>query len=76
MWLGQLNMDVYVPIYSNRQWIGLLALGPKRSRHQYFEEDLELLSTLADQTAVALQNARLVTNLVTLNRDLQAAYGA
>ncbi len=76
VWLDQLNMDVFVPVYANREWIGLFALGPKRSRHRYFSEDLELLSTLADQTAVALQNARLVTDLVRLNTDLQSAYTA
>jgi len=76
VWLGQLGMDVYVPIYANREWIGLLALGPKLSRHRYFDEDLELLSTLADQTAVALRNARLVEDLRHLNADLKTANSA
>jgi signal transduction histidine kinase len=73
VWLGQLGMDVYVPIYADRQWIGLLALGPKRSRHRYFDEDLELLRTLAGQTAVALRNARQVEDLRRLNADLKTA---
>jgi signal transduction histidine kinase len=34
-----------------------------------------LLSTLADQTAVALQNARLVQDLFQLNKELKQAYG-
>ncbi|MCC6192405.1 MAG: hypothetical protein IT318_25525 [Anaerolineales bacterium] len=76
IWLEKLNMDVFVPIYASQDWIGLLALGPKLSRHRYFDEELELLSTLADQTSVALRNARLVDDLVRLNRDLQAAYAA
>ncbi|MBN1177616.1 MAG: GAF domain-containing protein [Anaerolineae bacterium] len=58
-WLQDMDMDVYVPIYAQGEWIGLLALGPKASGDRYFESDLELLSTLADQTAVALENARL-----------------
>jgi signal transduction histidine kinase len=75
-WLDSLNVDVYVPIYSKGTWIGLFALGAKASGDRYFAEDLELLSTLADQTTVALENARLVDNLVTLNRTLREAYSA
>jgi len=73
VWLQGLGMDVYVPIYASHSWIGLLALGPKVSRHRYFEADLQLLSTLADQTAVALQNARLVDDLVRLNAEIKQA---
>jgi signal transduction histidine kinase len=75
-WLSGLGMDVYVPIYSKGEWIGLLALGPKETRDRYFDDDLRLLSTLADQTTVALENARLVDNLRQLYRDLREAYSA
>ena len=80
VWWSSLKMDVYVPIYAQGEWIGLLALGPKLSGDRYFEEDLRLLSTLADQTAVALQNARLFDDLrlrnienERLNRELTVA---
>ena len=76
VWLQSMAMDVYVPIYASRQWIGLFALGPKASRHRYFDPDLRLLSTLADQTAVALQNARLVDDLKRLNTRIQDANNA
>jgi signal transduction histidine kinase len=72
-WLSGLGMDVYVPIHSKGRWIGLLALGPKVSGDRYFDDDLIVLATLADQTAVALENARLVEDLVRLNRDLDSA---
>lgn len=75
-WLDELGVDVYVPIYSKGTWIGLFALGAKVSGDRYYEQDFNLLSTLADQTTVALENARLVDNLVTLNRTLREAYGA
>jgi len=54
----------------------LIALGPKTSGTPYLEEDLALLATLADQTAVALQNARLVESLMRLNNDFRRAYAA
>lgn len=75
-WLAALQADVYVPVYSKGVWIGLFAIGPKRSRDRYFDDDLNLLSTLADQTTVALENARLVDNLIHLNRTLREAYTA
>ena len=68
-WLSDLGMDVYVPITAQGEWIGLLALGRKISGDCYFEEDLTLLGTLADQTAVALQNARLFEDLKIRNAE-------
>jgi signal transduction histidine kinase len=74
VWFETLKMDVYVPIHAMSEWVGLLALGPKKSQKPYFDHDLAILGTLADQTSVALENARLVEDLYRLNEDLQAAY--
>jgi signal transduction histidine kinase len=63
-----------VPVLSQGSWIGLLALGSKTSSDPYFDEDLALLGTLADQTAVALENCRLVSDLIEINHDLEQAY--
>jgi signal transduction histidine kinase len=76
VWLQGMGMDVFVPIYASHQWIGLFALGPKISQHRYFDDDLRLLSTMADQTAVALQNARLVDDLVRLNAQMRETNSA
>jgi signal transduction histidine kinase len=73
-WFNHLEAEVYLPIFSKREWIGLLALGAKISGKRYSEEDLVTLSALANQTAVALENARLVDNLVQLNTELRQAY--
>ena len=75
-WLLHQDMDFFVPIHAKDEWIGLLALGPKSSGTSYRDEDLELLGTLADQTAVALQNARLVESLVRVNNEFRRAYSA
>lgn len=79
-WLSNLDMDVYVPICSDGEWIGLMGLGSKMSGEPYFDDDLKLLRTLANQTAVALQNARLFDELKAhhaeyerSNRELTAA---
>ena len=75
-WFNHLEAEVYLPIFSKREWIGLLALGAKISGKRYTENDLVTLSALANQTAVALENARLVENLVQLNTELRQAYRA
>ena len=73
-WYQRLESEVYIPIFSKREWIGMLALGAKISGNRYSEEDLVTLATLANQTAVALENARLVENLIQLNNELRQAY--
>ncbi len=73
-WFNTLEAEVYLAIFSKREWIGMLALGAKISGNRYTAEDLVTLSALANQTAVALENARLVENLVQLNTELRQAY--
>ena len=61
--LQALDMEVYVPIRSQSVLIGVIALGHKASGDAYTLTDFNVLMTLGGQTAVALQNARLVTDL-------------
>jgi signal transduction histidine kinase len=75
-WLTKVDARVYVPIHAKGEWIGLMTLGPKESSESYSDEDLVLLRTLADQTAIALENARLVADLVHAHDDLGQAYAA
>lgn len=53
------NWDLVLPLRTERQLAGFVALGPKLSGDPYFEADIELLSAIAGQTAVALTNATL-----------------
>ncbi|MCP4142396.1 MAG: GAF domain-containing protein [Chloroflexi bacterium] len=73
-WLNRLDAEVYVPIFAKREWIGLFVLGGKLSGNRYSKENLLTLSALAGQTAVALENARLVENLIELNNKVRDAY--
>ncbi|HAX70796.1 MAG TPA: hypothetical protein DCY14_14385, partial [Anaerolineae bacterium] len=72
-WFAQLRTEVYIPIFAKRQWIGLLAFGSKLSGNRFTRDDLSVLSAHANQTAVALENARLVDNLMRLNQELRQA---
>ncbi|MEW5721178.1 MAG: adenylate/guanylate cyclase domain-containing protein, partial [Chloroflexota bacterium] len=61
--LQRLHGEVYVPIVSSGVLIGIWIIGPRISGDQYTDADLVLLGTLADQSAVALENARLLADL-------------
>jgi signal transduction histidine kinase len=70
-WLAEQNMDVYVPISTASELTGLIALGPKSSGRTYRPTELELVQIVADQTVVALQNARLYSELTAQNEKVR-----
>ncbi|MCS7177704.1 MAG: GAF domain-containing sensor histidine kinase [Anaerolineae bacterium] len=79
--LEALEMEIYLPIRAEGELVGLLALGPQRTGEPYSSRMVEFLATLAQQTGVALQNARLFVGLqelneriTLLNESLKAAY--
>ncbi|MBE7556378.1 MAG: GAF domain-containing protein [Anaerolineales bacterium] len=57
--LRALNYEWFIPILKKEQLIGIFALGPKKSGRPYTDQDMRLLNTLADQIALALENATL-----------------
>ncbi len=71
MWLAAANAALLVPIFAGvsraesgggsdpRPFVGLIALGPKRSEEPYTPEDRELLRGIAVQMGVALDLSRL-----------------
>lgn len=71
-WFSELELKAYAPIFSRGEWIGLLALGAKPRR--YMPDDLNLLSAIASQTGVALENARLFDSQKKLTTQLREAY--
>ncbi|MAT98720.1 MAG: hypothetical protein CL608_16375 [Anaerolineaceae bacterium] len=70
-WLAEMTMEVYVPVSSGEDIVGLIAVGPKVSAVPYQPNELELMQTLADQTVVALQNARLYSELNDQNEHIR-----
>lgn len=75
-WLNTVEAEAYVPIHTQDEWIGLFALSMKKSGGSFTDEDLEFLSAVADQTSVALQNARLVENLTNIDNELRRTKAA
>jgi signal transduction histidine kinase len=69
-WQWALDVEVYVPIHSKGSLIGALVLGAKQTGEPYTAQDLDVLNTLAGQTAVALENARLFDDQKRLNEEI------
>ncbi len=61
--MSLIGAEVSIPLISKGQLIGMLNLGYKFNRDIYSHEDIELLSTLANQTAIAIENAKLYEDL-------------
>ncbi len=57
--LRTLGFEQYFPIHRNTVMVGVLALGAFSDGRDYTLQDIELLSTMAEQSAIALENARL-----------------
>ncbi|MBI5699708.1 PAS domain S-box protein [Candidatus Saganbacteria bacterium] len=64
--MERLGVAILVPIISQEELIGALSLGNKLSGDIFTSEDIGLLLTLANQTAVALDNARLFEEVVSM----------
>jgi len=61
--LQRLGYQVFVPLRYEGRLSGFLALGARRSGEPYSSDDLEFLTAVAGQSALALENARLFANL-------------
>ncbi|HSR16797.1 MAG TPA: PP2C family protein-serine/threonine phosphatase, partial [Ignavibacteriaceae bacterium] len=70
------NIYTVIPMIINTRIVGLLLFGLKRSGSQFAGKDLELLSAVASQAAVAIENARLYKTEAEKNKlemDLELA---
>ena len=61
--MALVEAEVSIPLISKKELIGILNLGYKFNKDVYYHEDIELLTTLANQTAIAIENARLYEDL-------------
>ena len=66
-----LGVTIFIPITAREEPLGLICLGQKKSGELFVDEDLEILMTIANQAATAMENARSYEALEVLNRDLE-----
>lgn len=57
--LDKLTGELFIPLLVKTELVGIFVIGPKRSEQGYSQDDQLTLTTLANQTAVAIENARL-----------------
>ena len=60
-----------IPVVFQGALKGLILLGEKRSGELFVHEDVELLSTIANQVAIALANAESYEKIETINAELE-----
>lgn len=65
--LSMLRGEFVQPILVERQLTGFLVIGPKLSGDPYFAEDIDVLTTLVSQAAIAIKNAQLYRQVVLVN---------
>jgi signal transduction histidine kinase len=63
MQMASLEAEASIPLTSKGHLVGLLNLSHKFDKDIYSQEDIDLLSTLANQTAIAIENAKLYEDL-------------
>jgi signal transduction histidine kinase len=61
--MAMVEAEVSIPLILKGTLIGMINLSHKFNKDIYSHEDIELLSTLANQTAIAIENARLYEDL-------------
>jgi sigma-B regulation protein RsbU (phosphoserine phosphatase) len=79
---GLMQAQLLVPLIYENRLTGLIALGRKKSGKFYRREEINLLNVLANQGAVAIENARMVEDVIekermeeelSIARDLQVS---
>jgi len=58
-----LGVELLFPIRSKGNLIGILAMGKKQSDSRYSDEEVDLLMTMANEAAIAIENARMLDSL-------------
>lgn len=79
-WLMRLDAQLLLPLSVKDRLVGFLSLGQKRSEEPYSGADIRLLSSVAAQTGLALENSQLTAEVAAeaakrerLNREIEIA---
>jgi sigma-B regulation protein RsbU (phosphoserine phosphatase) len=74
--LERVGARLLASLRTREQLHGVLVLGPKRSEQEFNSDDLQLVRTVANQGALALENAKLYrerTRQIELEKELEIA---
>src|SRR3990172_836463 len=68
---NDLNVVMIIPMLSRKRLLGMIALGEKKSGELLVHEDMELLTTIANQAVTAIENAHAYEEIEKLNLELE-----
>ena len=78
--LAALGSELLLPLSARDKLLGFISLGPKKSEEPYTSSDVRLLKSVAVQTGLALENAKLIREITDeiaqrewLNREVEIA---
>jgi signal transduction histidine kinase len=71
--MSGLKTSVIIPCLIEEDLLGFLALGDKKSSRMYTQDDLDVLTTLANQAALAIQNAQFFEEVKETQEQLYQA---
>ncbi len=71
--MSGLKASVIIPCLIEEKLLGFLALGDKKSTRMYTQDDLDVLTTLANQAALAIQNAQFFEEVKETQEQLYQA---
>jgi len=69
--LQEVKSTLLMPLYSKDGMLGIISLGPRLGDLPFSREDKQLLMSVSGPTALAIENARLVEQMVAEARRLQ-----
>jgi GAF domain-containing protein len=72
--INLIGAELFIPLKAKDELVGIFAVGPKLSEQLYTQDDQLTLITLANQTAVAIENARLYKAEQFRREELNALY--
>lgn len=72
--LQSLDAELFIPVKVQQELVGIFYVGPKLSEQAYDQDDILTLSTLANQSAVAIENARLYTSEQDRRKEMDTLY--
>lgn len=72
--LDLLDPELFIPLRVQGELVGMLSIGQKKSEESYDRDDRLTLITLANQTAVAVENARLYTAEQNRRKEMDTLY--
>lgn len=69
--LQELGGEVALPFFEDGLLSGMLVVGPRLSGDPYVSDDIDLISTLTGQAAIAMKNAHLYREVVLANERIE-----